>query len=519
MPALPTLIGRYQIKSLIGRGGMGSSYLAHDPNTGRLVTIKVLNATLDSVDLRERFGREARALAALNQPNIVNIYDSGEFEGSPFIVMEYVRGETLDEVIHRRAPLPVSQKLKLMEELCAGLAHAHEAGIIHRDIKPANLMVDQQGHLKILDFGIAHVAESSNKMTRVGVPLTQINMTIGTPGYMSPEQIDGRDVDHRSDIFAVGAVFYELLSYTVAFEGTNTRAIERKVLQSRPAGLSTLLPDLDPEIDEIVQRAMKKDPNKRFQDAGTFERALERVRARLGPEDVAVPVRRPTPQSLPTRGKVNQARAEAAYQRAAAALAEGSMEAARRFAAEALAEDASHVQARSLLAGLDPRPSTASIPPTARSLDPVPPTMVGTSVGAGGMVDASPTIIVPPSAHVPRQAHVPPRNPAPPKSSAPKPQAAPALQRLMASLEPALQKLPVLWKRHRTPIVAVAAVFLAIVVVTAAVWMFVSGPAGELLTIAKPVGGTISGPGINCGTRGSDCTTRRPAGEIVELTT
>ena len=128
------------------------------PTPSRLVALKLLNATLDSTELRERFAREARALAALNHPNIVNIYDTGEYDDAPFIVMEYVRGETLAEIIKRRAPLSISQKLKLMTELCAGLAQAHNADIIHRDIKPANLMVDQQGRLKILDFGIARVA-------------------------------------------------------------------------------------------------------------------------------------------------------------------------------------------------------------------------------------------------------------------------------------------------------------------------------------------------------------------------
>ena len=186
MAPLPSQIGRYQIKSLIGRGGMGDLYLAHDPNTNRLVALKLLNATLDSTELRERFAREARALAALNHPNIVNIYDTGEYDDAPFIVMEYVRGETLAEIIKRRAPLSISQKLKLLMELCAGLAQAHNADIIHRDIKPANLMVDQQGRLKILDFGIARVTEDNR--TRVG-PLTQVNMMIGTPGYMSPEQL------------------------------------------------------------------------------------------------------------------------------------------------------------------------------------------------------------------------------------------------------------------------------------------------------------------------------------------
>src|ERR1700733_461261 len=179
MYPLPAYIDRYEIKSLIGRGGMGDLYLARDsnPNTNRLVALKLLNATLDSSDLRERFARESRALAALNHPNIVYIYDSGEFQASPFIVMEYVRGETLAEKIKRKAPMSLAQKLKLMTELCAGLAHAHEAGIIHRDIKPANLMVDHQGRLKILDFGIARVAEGS--FTRAGPQRTQVNRGIG----------------------------------------------------------------------------------------------------------------------------------------------------------------------------------------------------------------------------------------------------------------------------------------------------------------------------------------------------
>src|SRR3954468_23624958 len=294
MAALPTRIGRYEIKSLIGRGGMGDLYLANDPNTNRLVSIKVLNGTLDSSELRERFAREARALAALNHPNIVNIYDSGDYDGSPFIVMEYVRGKTLDELIKHRSPMSVPQKLKLIAELCAGLGHAHEAGIIHRDIKPANLMVDQQGHLKILDFGIARVAESSK--TRVGLPLTQVDMMIGTPGYMSPEQIEGGEVDHRSDIFAAGAVAYELLSYDEAFAGANTKAIERRVLQGQPAPLATLVPGLDSEVDEIVMRAMKREPDKRYQDAATFERALERLRGRLGSQGAPAGVR-PSPSS------------------------------------------------------------------------------------------------------------------------------------------------------------------------------------------------------------------------------
>src|SRR5262252_914301 len=134
VPAQPSTIGRCEIKRRMGRGAMGDLYLASDPNTNRLVAIKLLSATLAAKELRERFAREARALAALNHPNIVGIYDTGEYEDSPFIVMEYVRGETLSELIKRRASLSVSQKLRLTEELCAGLAQAHEAGIIHRDV-------------------------------------------------------------------------------------------------------------------------------------------------------------------------------------------------------------------------------------------------------------------------------------------------------------------------------------------------------------------------------------------------
>src|SRR6266849_4437118 len=159
----PARIGRYETKGILAAGGMGDLYLARDtnPNTNRLVALKLLNANLNTGDLRERFGRESRALAALSHPNIVNIYDSGEFEGSPFIVMEYVRGETLAEKIKRREPLSLSEKLKLMMEVCAGLGHAHEVGVIHRDIKPANLIVELQGRLRILDFGIARVTEGA----------------------------------------------------------------------------------------------------------------------------------------------------------------------------------------------------------------------------------------------------------------------------------------------------------------------------------------------------------------------
>jgi serine/threonine protein kinase len=529
---LPPQIGRYQIKSLIGRGGMGNLYLAHDPNTDRLVALKLLNATLDSSELRERFAREARALAALNHPNIVNIYDTGEFDDSPFIVMEYVRGEALDEMIKRRAPLSVAQKLKLMSELCAGLAQAHEAGIIHRDIKPANLMVDQQGRLKILDFGIARVAEGNR--TRVG-PITQVNMMIGTPGYMSPEQIEGGEVDHRSDIFAVGAVCYELFSYSEAFSGANTRQIERRVLQAKPASLASVVPGLDPEIDEIVQRALKRDPNKRYQDAATFEKALDRVRARMEPEPQGE--RRPTPPPPQgSRGNTRPARADAAYQHALAASQRGAVTVARRFALEALAEDPSHADARALLARLEAKPSPSGPPPPPpRS---APPAAVATAVGTA--VGNADTLVGNPQTYVSRvgpsainAAHTmasaptiiiaPAKEPATTRWRVPATWRGGALKRRYEALwnrdrTPWKGQEP-LWMRYRRPI-EVVALLLVLSLILMIVIRFGVGyrPSGQLLTIAKPVGGTLSAPGINCGTRGSDCSVNRPNGDPIELT-
>ena len=344
---VPSRISRYEIKTLIGTGGMGSLYLARDtnPNTNRLVALKLLNTNLESGDLRERFARESRALAALNHSNIVDIYDSGEFRGFPYIVMEYVRGETLAEKIKRQAPMSLGQKLKLMVELCSGLGHAHDGGIIHRDIKPANLMVDQHGRLKILDFGIARVSEGT--MTRAGLQVTQVNMRIGTPGYMSPEQIEGGDIDRRSDLFAVGAVFYEVLSYREAFTGTTTRQIENKVLEAQPQPLRSLIPGLDPEIEQIVAKALAKHPDDRYQDAASFEEALERQRWRLGPSDTPIPAARHTPVPSPGAGRrARDSRADAAYHRSLSVYEEGAVDAARRFAIEALAEDPDHVDAR-----------------------------------------------------------------------------------------------------------------------------------------------------------------------------
>ena len=209
-PTPTGFIGRYQVLERIGEGGMGSLYLARDPAIDRLVAIKLLRRGFDTEAVRERFAREARAAGRLRHPNIVTIFDVGEHDGDPFIAMEFLAGETLAELVRQGAGLTLSRRLKLLEELCDGLAYAHRAGLVHRDIKPANLMVDAEGVLKILDFGIVRVSDSG---------VTQAGVLVGTINYMSPEQVLGTGVDHRSDIFAVGLVAYELLCGTAGVSG------------------------------------------------------------------------------------------------------------------------------------------------------------------------------------------------------------------------------------------------------------------------------------------------------------
>jgi serine/threonine protein kinase len=248
---------------------MGSVYVAHDPVLGRMVAIKVFLSDLDLPDAVDRFSREARSAAALNHTNIVTIHDYGEFSSQPYIVMEYVQGDTLTEIIRRKAPVAVAQKLRWLEELCAGVAYAHSFGVIHRDIKPTNLMVDRSGRLKILDFGIARM---------LGTLASNATALIGTPGYMAPEQILGGTIDFRSDLFSIGVVSYELLSYTEAFPGETLPAITHRILSQDPLPLPQLIADIDPELVAVVERSLKKSAEERFSDAEALRGAISRLR-------------------------------------------------------------------------------------------------------------------------------------------------------------------------------------------------------------------------------------------------
>jgi hypothetical protein len=266
-----TQIGRYEIQRRLGRGGMGTVYVAHDPVLGRMVAIKVFAGDLDVPDARERFSREARAAAALNHPNIVTVYDFGEFASQPYIVMEYVPGETLANVIRRKVAVSLSEKLRWIEDLCAGAGYAHQMSVVHRDIKPANLVVDRTGRLKILDFGIARL---------LGIASNTAVM-IGTPGYMAPEQITGDLVDHRSDQFSIGVVFYELLAYAEPFPGDTLPMITHRIVSQEPTPLEQLVPEVPLELVAIVSQALKKSAAHRFRDTESMRLAISRVRRRF----------------------------------------------------------------------------------------------------------------------------------------------------------------------------------------------------------------------------------------------
>jgi eukaryotic-like serine/threonine-protein kinase len=272
MPEAPATVGRYHIERLIAHGGMGSLYLARDPAIDRLVAIKLLKEGFDDAAARERFAREARSTGRLHHPNIVTVFDVGEHDDRPFIAMEYVSGETLAQLIRRRALGRLWMKLAILEDICAALHYAHTAAIVHRDIKPANVMLDESGLVKILDFGIAHVA---------GINITRAGDVVGTLNYMSPEQLAGEDVDHRTDIYSVGALAYELVTHQMAFPGTIQTGILHQILNSSPPAIPVLVPGIDPEIPAMIDRAMAKAPEARYQDLESLRQDLVAVRTRL----------------------------------------------------------------------------------------------------------------------------------------------------------------------------------------------------------------------------------------------
>lgn len=267
---------------------MGVVYLARDPFIERDVALKLLRA-LDDDDARGRFQREIRIAGALNHPNIVRIYDAGWHDGQPFVAMEYVPGETVAEIIQRGAPLHLDRKLELLLDLAEGLGYAHKMGVIHRDIKPSNLIVDEHGRLKILDFGIARLADSGH---------TSLS-PVGTPSYMAPEQIRGELVDARADLFSCGVVFYEVVAYAKPFAAPSHHAIMNLVLSAEPASLASAAPGTPAALSAFAAKALAKAPGLRFQTARAFSDALREMRASLSAEETVVVAHRPEPDTAP----------------------------------------------------------------------------------------------------------------------------------------------------------------------------------------------------------------------------
>ena len=285
-----SLIGRYEVHRKLGRGGMGTVYVAHDPVLGRMVAIKMFSTDVDMPDAGARFAREARSAAALSHPNIVTVYDFGDLDGQPYIVMEYVAGETLSQVIRRKFPVPLIDKLRWMDELLAGVSYAHRMSMVHRDIKPANLMIDKSGRLKILDFGIARMIGTASNT----------GVTLGTPGYMAPEQIKGEAVDHRADVFAIGVVLYELMAYSEAFPGEQPHTIMHRVLNEEPVALAEVAPDSHADVVSMCERALKKNPEERFDTAAAMREVVGRLRRELEAETGATIIQPYIPSPRPT---------------------------------------------------------------------------------------------------------------------------------------------------------------------------------------------------------------------------
>ena len=275
-------LGRYKIQGVLGKGAMGLVYDGVDPNLDRRVAIKtILTRKLDPEAARMiavRFEREVRAVARLNHPNIVQVYDFGTEGDLAYIVMEFIQGRELKDYFDANERFDLKKAFGLMIELLDALDFAHEAGIVHRDIKPGNVMIDAGGHAKLTDFGVARVADSGDQ-----AEATRAGAMVGTPSYMSPEQIQGQAVDRRTDIFSAGIIFYQFLTGQKPFEGTQF-ALQQKIVMDDPVWPSAIV-QVPPEFDRIIARALAKDVEHRFQSARSFADALKRILEGKPPED------------------------------------------------------------------------------------------------------------------------------------------------------------------------------------------------------------------------------------------
>jgi serine/threonine protein kinase len=297
-----TVAERYELEELVGHGGMSSVYRAHDSLLERYVALKVLHEQYsEDEDFVERFKREARLVAQLQHPNIVTVIDRGEQEGRQYIVFEYIEGENLKELVVRKGRLEVREALEIAIEVARALGFAHEHGLVHRDVKPQNVLLNGDGRAKVTDFGIARSLDVEHGVTQTGTVL-------GTSNYIAPEQASGKHVDQHSDVYSLGVVLYEMLSGEVPFPGESFVAVALKHVNQPPPSVLDVRGDIPMRVAEAVDRALEKDPERRFPTMDAFAAELEACLAELdrGDGDVTMVVpavrrlaRQPARRSVP----------------------------------------------------------------------------------------------------------------------------------------------------------------------------------------------------------------------------
>jgi serine/threonine-protein kinase len=268
--------GRYEVIEEIGKGAMGVVYRAHDPLLDRTVAVKTINMDLaqeEQAEYEARFYQEARAAGGLNHPNIVTVYDIGKSGNTAYMAMEFLDGSELRALLADRKPLPLAQALDIAAQIAAGLAYAHERGIVHRDIKPANIMITRSGIVKITDFGIARMRSASVR--------TQTGVVLGSPRYLSPEQVVGKRADARSDLFALGVILYEMATGRAPFAGEDVSSIMFQILNFVPPAPGSFVPGVPQMFDFIVAKALAKSPDERYASAAELARDLRECRERL----------------------------------------------------------------------------------------------------------------------------------------------------------------------------------------------------------------------------------------------
>jgi len=294
--SLEAVAGRYEIERTLGRGGMSTVYLARDGALQRPVALKVLAGDLGGdASFRTRFLREARIAARLSHPNVVRVYDAGEADGLPYIVMEYVPGETVADVLERAGKLPPEAAVELVAQACEGLQHAHERGLVHRDVKPQNLLVRDDGCVKIVDLGIARAAESTH--------LTQHGTILGTAAYLSPEQAAGEGVTAAADVYSLGAVLYELLTGETPYRFSSLAELAAKQTSGEIVPPRDVEPSIPDRLEAVVMRCLARDPRFRPPSAAELGADLRAaVDDRRPPTALTVPLPRRVSTSVPGRG-------------------------------------------------------------------------------------------------------------------------------------------------------------------------------------------------------------------------